>query len=141
SDWVSDGNASVEWTSTLGGATFTRWYMADSSFECATNNTMDVSTTTRPNIRFEWTGDLPSCLAPSGLSVDAVTFNSADLSWTSDGDLFDLEFGEIGFIPTGTPSTGFAGITTSLVTLTDLTAETYYQYYVREDCGTEQSLW
>src|SRR5690606_640898 len=64
--WVPDGNASVQWTSNLsGGATWTRWYNEDSMFDCANSITSDISTNTRPNIRFEWEGDLPSCLAPS----------------------------------------------------------------------------
>src|SRR5690606_1869808 len=116
-------------------------YNADSSFDCSNPDTTDTSLNSRPNIRFEWEGDLPTCLAPSGLSVDGVTFNTADLSWGGVGTLFDVEFGLEGFTPTGTPSTGYAGITSNLVTLTGLTAETNYQYYVRQDCGTGQSLW
>src|SRR5690606_9193328 len=84
----------------------------------------------------------PSCLPPMDLSVDGVTFTTADLSWESDGDLFDVEYGLTGFTPTGTPSTGYAGITDTSVTLTDLTAETHYQFYVRQDCGDDDtSIW
>src|SRR5690606_8950828 len=84
----------------------------------------------------------PTCLPPSGLTVDGVTYTTATISWTSAGDLFDVEFGETGFTPTGTPTTGYSDITTTSVTLTDLTPETYYQYYVRLDCGDDDlSLW
>src|SRR5690606_7074587 len=55
---------------------------------------------------------------------------------------FDIEFGETGFTPTGTPTTGYTGITNSFATLTGLTAETHYQFYVRQDCGDDDSsLW
>src|SRR5690606_8493668 len=52
---------------------------------------------------------VPTCLPPSGLAVDGLSFNTADVSWTSTGTLFDIEFGEVGFTPTGTPSTGYSG--------------------------------
>src|SRR5690606_14994935 len=85
---------------------------------------------------------VPTCLPPSGLAIDGLSFNTADISWESAGSLFDIEFGETGFIPTGTPTTGYTGITTTSTTLTDLTAETHYQYYVRQDCGDDDtSLW
>src|SRR5690554_2492028 len=142
SNWTSDGNASVEWTSGMSGATFSRWYRADNDSVCSSSTTTEVSTSTRPNIRFEWTGDLPECLAPSGLAIDGVSFSSADISWTSSGSLFDIEFGEAGFSPTGNPSPGYEGITNTYATLTGLAAETYYQYYVRQDCGDNStSLW
>src|SRR5690606_16393890 len=84
----------------------------------------------------------PSCMPPVGLTVEGVTFTSANLSWSSSGTLFDVEWGLQGFTPTGTPTTGFAGITGTSVSLTDLTPETYYQYYVRQDCGDDDlSLW
>src|SRR5690606_30472894 len=134
--------ASVEWTSGMSGATFSRWYRADNDSVCSSSTTTEVSTSTRPNIRFEWTGDLPECLAPSGLAIDGVSFSSADISWTSSGTLFDIEFGEAGFSPTGNPSPGYEGITNTYATLTGLAAETYYQYYVRQDCGDNStSLW
>src|SRR5690606_6965751 len=84
----------------------------------------------------------PTCLPPSGLTVDSVTFTTADISWTSTGNLFDVEYGLSGFTPTGTPSTGYSGITTTSTTITDLTADTHYQYYVRQDCDDDGlSLW
>src|SRR5690554_5148073 len=41
--------------------------------------------------------DPPACMPPSGLSVDGVTFTSVDLAWTSDGTLYDIEWGAQGF--------------------------------------------
>src|SRR5690606_7946478 len=85
---------------------------------------------------------VPTCLPPSGLAIDGLSFNTADISWESAGSLFDIEFGETGFTPTGTPSTGYTGITATSTTITGLTAETHYQYYVRQDCGDDDtSLW
>src|SRR5690606_20794716 len=85
---------------------------------------------------------IPTCFPPTGLAVDGVSFTSADISWVSDGTLFDVEFIETGSTPTGTPSTGYTGITNPFVTLTGLDAETHYQFYVRQDCGDDDiSLW
>src|SRR5690606_11531816 len=86
--------------------------------------------------------DMPTCLPPTGLTINGITFTSADVAWTSTGTLFDVEYGEAVFTPTGTPSTGYTGITNSFVTITGLTSETHYQYYVRQDCGSgDTSLW
>src|SRR5690606_6657284 len=81
----------------------------------------------------------PACMPPSGLAVSGVTFNSADLIWTSSGDLFDIEWGTQGFtLGEGVLVIGVA----NPHTLTGLTAETNYQYYVRQDCGVDGvSLW
>jgi hypothetical protein len=85
---------------------------------------------------------VPTCLPPTGLGLGLVTFTSADISWESDGDLFDVEFGEAGFTPTGVASDGYAGLTTTSTTLTGLSADTNYQFYVRQDCGDDDtSLW
>src|SRR5690606_7768632 len=85
---------------------------------------------------------VPTCIPPNGLAVDGVSFNTADISWMSTGTLFDVEFGETGFTPTGNPSPGYAGITNPYVTLTGLDAETDYQFYVRQDCGDDDtSIW
>src|SRR5690606_28024886 len=82
----------------------------------------------------------PACMPPSELGVDGATYESADLSWTSDGDLFDIEWGEVGFEQgEGEVITGVS----NPYTLEDLEAETGYEYYVRQDCGEEDgvSLW
>ncbi|MDQ3101372.1 MAG: GEVED domain-containing protein, partial [Bacteroidota bacterium] len=49
-------NASTQWTSTLSGATYSRWYNADAGGVCANTSAFSTSTTTRPNIRFGWAG-------------------------------------------------------------------------------------
>ncbi|MDR6968036.1 plastocyanin [Flavobacterium arsenatis] len=81
----------------------------------------------------------PACLPPTALMAENVTFESAELSWESDGTLFDIEWGEAPFAPgEGTLVSGVA----NQYTLGSLNAETNYQYYVRQDCGVSgQSLW
>src|SRR5690606_29189408 len=84
----------------------------------------------------------PTCMPPSALTHTQLTMTSAELSWTSDGTLFDIEWGVAGFTPTGNPTPDFEGVGDSVV-LTELTVDTNYQYYVRRDCGDEDgtSLW
>ncbi|RYY45361.1 MAG: T9SS type A sorting domain-containing protein [Chitinophagaceae bacterium] len=81
----------------------------------------------------------PACLPPSALAVDNITFESVDLSWTSAGTLFDIEWGESPLASgEGTVVTGVA----NQYTLGGLNADTNYQYYVRQDCGASgESLW
>jgi len=90
-----------------------------------------------------WTG--PStfrtpCLAPTTQVETNITAISADLGWTTGGaSLWDIEWGDAGFAPgTGTLITGTA---TNPHTLTGLTANTSYDWYVRDDCGESQSIW
>src|SRR5690606_10899957 len=86
--------------------------------------------------------EIPSCLPPTALNATVLSFNSASLAWTSDGNSFDIEYGVSGFTPTGIPSAGHTGISGTTYELTGLDAETNYQYYVRQNCGNDDvSIW
>src|SRR5690606_33689255 len=63
---------------------------------------------------------------------------SADLTWESLGDSFDVKWGETGFsVETeGTLEEGFE----SGETLSGLEADTSYDFYVQSDCGEEDGL-
>ncbi len=77
----------------------------------------------------------PTCIQPSALNVTNMTYISADLGWTENGTAttWDIEWGVVGFTPTGTPNV--VGTTTNPHNLTGLTANTSYDFYVRSDCG------
>ena len=51
----------------------------------------------------------------------------------------DVEYGAAPFTPTGTPSVGYDDLTTAGATITGLTANTAYEWYVRADCGGDNS--
>jgi len=78
------------------------------------------------------------CAVPSGLTATSITTTSASLGWTSTAVLWDVEWNTAGFSPTGTPTQ-----TTSdnPYLLTNLTANTSYEYYVRAKCGVDSSAW
>lgn len=84
--------------------------------------------------------EYPTCPQPTVLSAANISFDQADLAWVESGSaaLWDIELGTSGFTPTGVPTQ--AGVTNPY-TYTGLAGTTAYDYYVRADCGAEQSLW
>jgi hypothetical protein len=77
--------------------------------------------------------ETPTCMPPTQLGANINSLTEAELYWTSEGTLFEVEYGMQGFdLGTGTSVTG---ITTNDTTVSDLTPNTYYHYYVRRDCG------
>ena len=80
----------------------------------------------------------PSCVAPDALTVDAVTADSATVSWTSDAGSFEYQVVVGGEAPaeTGTATTD------NPLTLTGLSGNTTYDFYVRTVCdGGVVSAW
>src|SRR5690606_7100847 len=70
----------------------------------------------------------PSCFPPADLSATNITTNSADLSWTSDGEQFDIKWGTPGFDveEEGTLAEDFE----NGATLSGLSPQTTYHFYV-----------
>ncbi|MBF6607651.1 MAG: fibronectin type III domain-containing protein [Flavobacterium sp.] len=82
----------------------------------------------------------PDCAVPSSLTSTSVTSTSAVLGWTdsNSGSSWDIEYGPAGFTPgTGTVIT----VTTNPYTLTGLTPETAYEFYVQSECAGTVSDW
>lgn len=76
----------------------------------------------------------PSCLPPTALNATAVTSSSASLGWTEAGTAssWDIEWGTLGFTPTGTPTISGA---TNPQPISGLNSNTTYSFYVRANCG------
>ena len=73
-----------------------------------------------------------TCAAPTGLAAINIGGLSADLTWTSNSGLSNLEWGPAGFTPgTGTMATGV----TSPYSISGLTLGTAYDFYVQDDCS------
>ena len=75
-----------------------------------------------------------ACEAPTNLSADNITDVQADLSWTAGGSetAWNIEYGPTGFAQgQGT----IVNATSNPYSLTGLTADTSYDFYVQADCG------
>ena len=85
-------------------------------------------------------GPPPSCIAVSNVEASMIGSDQAEISWTDGGTamVWDVEFGPIGFIPSGIPNAGYDDISNPVL-LTGLNPATEYQVYVRADCGMDNS--
>jgi len=82
----------------------------------------------------------PTCMFVSNQKATNTSANTTLLEWTSDGDLFEIEYGPNGF--TQGSGTIITGITETSYVISGLIAGDLYQYYVRRDCGNgDQSVW
>ncbi len=83
----------------------------------------------------------PNCPAPSSLAAASITASGASLSWTENGTAtsWQIEYDTAGF----TQGTGMTTVVTSNPTsISGLTFETNYNFYVRAICGTgDTSAW
>ena len=96
-------------------------------------------------VTLEVTYQTPSCPSPTALTSTNITTGSADLGWTQAGGNtnWDIEWGTGGFTPTGTPNVD--DTSNNPYNLPSLSAGTAYDFYVRADCGmdntTDTSAW
>ena len=80
--------------------------------------------------------EAPSCNVPSALNLDAVTNTTATISWTAGGTETTWEYVLEAYDSDSDEPTGTAYSTTSNpLSITGLTANTSYDFYVRADCG------
>jgi hypothetical protein len=86
--------------------------------------------------------NVPSCLTPTAVAAGSITSSGASVSFTCSGcsGSYVVEYGPTGFTP-GTGATAGVGGTVvtgsaSPIVLTGLSANTAYQVYVRQQCGT-----
>ena len=80
----------------------------------------------------------PACSPPTLLTSSNVTSNSVDLGWTAAGTetMWNIEYGPAGF----TPGTGTIVATgTNPYTLTGLTSNEAYDFWIQADCGGDSS--
>jgi hypothetical protein len=131
--------------------TAANWPALPSTMSAGTINTDVVQTknnilpNTAANRLFRWSP--VTCFAPSGLTISAITANSAILNWSAASPApslgYDIYITSTGTIPTAstTPSGNVAaGVTT--FNLTSLLDSTTYKVYVRSKCSaTDTSSW
>ena len=83
----------------------------------------------------------PTCPEPSALIATNVFADTADITWTENGGAtsWNIEYGPVGFTQ-GEGTLVVADV--NPFTLTGLTSDTEYDYYVQADCGVDdQSVW
>ena len=78
----------------------------------------------------------PSCVTPTAITLDAVTNNTATISWIAGGTETMWEYVVEAYDSDSDEPTGTAYSTTSNpLTVSGLTANTPYDFYIRADCG------
>jgi len=83
----------------------------------------------------------PSCPDTSALALDAVTNNTATISWTAGGGETAWEY-VLQASGTGEPAAGGISTTTNPLTVSGLTGSTAYEIYLRAACdGGDFSAW
>ena len=144
---VDDGTT---WT------TIYTWDANNSPSNTGDNVTIDIATVTSTTTKFAVFalegmtsgGDLdffvdnfsvrtpPSCFSPSAnsLTADNITSTTANLSWTAGGSetAWNIEYGAEDFTQGGGTT---VAVTTNPYTLSGLTSNTAYDFYVQADCG------
>ncbi|SEA51806.1 fibronectin type III domain-containing protein [Psychroflexus halocasei] len=84
-----------------------------------------------------------TCLQPTALTEDAVTTTTADVSWTA-GETetaWNVSWGAPGYTP-DTDDLGTDIANTTSFQITNLTANTNYEFYIQADCGNgDESDW
>jgi hypothetical protein len=78
---------------------------------------------------------LAACLDPTALDATNLTETTADLAWTESGSatMWNIEWGPAGF--TQGSGTMVSDTTDNPYSLTGLTGETDYEFYVQANCG------
>ncbi|HZK07448.1 MAG TPA: choice-of-anchor J domain-containing protein [Bacteroidales bacterium] len=129
-------NASVFYTPTA--TNLSLHYYSDTQIACGTTN---LGTTSLNRANMQFTGVVAGCLPPTGIVAGDITNNSALISWTAGtASQWDVLYGIAGFNPL-TQGTLVEGIANPSYSVTGLSSSTFYDVYVRTDCGAEVSSW
>jgi|GEM_PF-1088700 len=79
----------------------------------------------------------PTCMPITGITLSALTSNTADITWTAGGTeaSWNIEWGAPGYTPGTGTEIGAASNSSTAYQITGLTANTNYDVYVQADCG------
>lgn len=89
-------------------------------------------------VRVETCGSF--CIAPSSIVANAITQNSATISWMANSGETAWEY-VVQPAGTGVPTGSGTAASTTSVNVTTLNAGTNYEVYVRAICGLDASIW
>lgn len=115
------------------------------------NVSTEIAGVANAQVRFRWVGDwswgwavdnvevsAPTCIDPTGFAIgpNGVTTTSFDIQWTDPnggGTVFDIEYGETGFLPgLGTMVNDLAATNYDF---TGLMPDTEYEFYITANCA------
>lgn len=91
------------------------------------------------NITFD---ELPACPDPNALNASMITDTTADLGWTENGTAtsWNVEIVDVTAAGTVTGTATDTGVSNPF-SITGLTEDNDYQFYVQADCGGDVSNW
>jgi hypothetical protein len=84
--------------------------------------------------------ELPSCFGPTSLEASNITTDSADVAWIANNGETEWEY-VLQPQGTGEPTAAGTSTTTNPLSLTNLSANTRYEVYLRAMCGSDSSSW
>ncbi|MDR1653319.1 MAG: Ig-like domain-containing protein [Prevotellaceae bacterium] len=87
-------------------------------------------------------GELITCIAPSTVVVSNATYESADISWTSNASAWNIIVSDVEITDFTSVTPTAAGLTSASYSAIGLDAATTYYVYVQSDCGVnDKSAW
>ncbi len=114
-------------------------------YKTATGTTFSASRTYyRTNMVFNVCSEIPSCDRPTDLALSNLQATSVDVAWTGHASNYEVAYGPAGFDPdTAAELAGTHAVTSSnSYSLSGLTANSIYEFYVRSICSdNETSGW
>jgi len=120
--------------STNGSGDLTLDQRSDSTNSDPTSPAAGTLLQNRGNITFN--GITQACPSISALAIDDITATTATISWTEGGTESTWEYVVEAYDANATePTTGGASTTSNPLTVTGLTENTSYDFYVRASCG------
>ncbi|NVK29099.1 MAG: T9SS type A sorting domain-containing protein [Flavobacteriia bacterium] len=81
------------------------------------------------------------CSVPSALGATNVGTTTADIYWNSSAMYWNIEWGPSGFVPGTGQGTLITNATNDTLTLSNLTPNTCYDFYVQDSCANGNSQW
>lgn len=95
----------------------------------------------RVNIAFDICVNIPTCARPQNLRTISKTNNEIGVAWDGTAGGYQVLLTPTSVNPATYTGGTLQRTTTNRITLTGLTTNTDYYYYVRSICGTDTSLW